>query len=134
MRLRATLMDRMGRDSERAAMIYLHGSDKGQQAIADTLSQLASDELKRGSKQPTNQPTNAARPRRSRSGTQAPGGLLTVDGRPRETGPDLRWKLGAPSATRTRDLLLRRHNRPSAVQTSEHARRRRAKQPQAVAL
>jgi hypothetical protein len=26
----------MGHDSERAAMIYLHGSDKRQQAIADT--------------------------------------------------------------------------------------------------
>jgi integrase len=54
------LMDRMGHDSERAAMIYLHGSDKRQQAIADTLSQLATDELKRG----------ASRPRGGRSGTQ----------------------------------------------------------------
>ncbi len=25
-----------------------------------------------------------------------------------ETGTDLRWEVGAPSATRTRDLLLRR--------------------------
>ena len=32
------LMDWIGHDSERAAMIYLHGSDKRQQAIADTLS------------------------------------------------------------------------------------------------
>jgi integrase len=40
------LMDRMGHDSERAAMIYLHGSDKRQQAIANTLDQLARDELK----------------------------------------------------------------------------------------
>jgi hypothetical protein len=40
----------------------------------------------------------------------------------------------APSATRTRDLLLRRHNHPSAVQTSKHARHQRTKQPQAVAL
>jgi tetratricopeptide (TPR) repeat protein len=39
----------MGHDSERAAMIYLHGSDARQQAIADTLSQLARDELKQGS-------------------------------------------------------------------------------------
>jgi integrase len=44
------LMDRMGHDSERAAMIYLHGSDARQQAIAETLSKLASDELKHGSK------------------------------------------------------------------------------------
>jgi hypothetical protein len=40
----------------------------------------------------------------------------------------------ASSATRTRDLLLRRHNRPSTVQTSNDARYPRAKQPQAVAL
>jgi len=43
------LMDRMGHDSERAALIYLHGSDARQQAIADTLSQLARDELAQGS-------------------------------------------------------------------------------------
>ena len=58
------LMDRMGHDSDRASMIYLHGSDKRQQAIADSLSQLASDELKRGSKR------NAARPCAGRPGTQ----------------------------------------------------------------
>ena len=34
----------------------------------------------------------------------------------------------APSATRTRDLLLRRHNRPSALQTSNDVRHQRAKQ------
>jgi hypothetical protein len=73
-------MDRMGHDSERAAMIYLHGSAKRRQAIADTLSQLASEELKRGSKR------NAARPRGSRSGTEAPRGFLTVEGRPGEPG------------------------------------------------
>jgi hypothetical protein len=70
----------MGHDSERAAMIYLHGSAKRRQAIADTLSQLASEELKRGSKR------NAARPRGSRSGTEAPRGFLTVEGRPGEPG------------------------------------------------
>ena len=121
-------MDRMGHDSERAAMIYLHGSHKRVQAIADTLSQLASEELKRGSKR------NATRPRGSRSVTEAPRGFLTVAGRPGKTGADLQGKLGAPSATRTRDLLLRRHNRPSAVQTSNDARHQRAKQPQAVAV
>jgi len=51
-----------------------------------------------------------------------------------ETGADLRWKVSAPSATRTRDLLLRRHTDPSAVQTRNDARHRRAKQPQAVAV
>jgi hypothetical protein len=44
------LMDRMGHDSERAALVYLHGSDERQHQIADTLSQIARDELKRGSK------------------------------------------------------------------------------------
>jgi integrase len=44
------LMDRMGHDSERAAMIYLHGSDERQHQIADALSKLTWDELKRGSK------------------------------------------------------------------------------------
>jgi hypothetical protein len=43
-------MDRMGHDSERAALIYLHGSDARQQAIADTVDKLARDELKRASK------------------------------------------------------------------------------------
>ena len=44
------LMDRMGHDSQRAAMVYLHGSAERQHQIADTLSKLARDELKRGSK------------------------------------------------------------------------------------
>jgi integrase len=58
------LMDRMGHDSERAALIYLHGSDARQQAIADSLSQLARGEL---------QQVNGAKPgqaARKRSGTQ----------------------------------------------------------------
>ena len=41
------LMARMGYDSERAAMIYLHGSDARQHEIADTLSKLTRDELSR---------------------------------------------------------------------------------------
>jgi integrase len=44
------LMDRMGHDSERAALIYLHGSDARQQQIADSLSQLARDALKQQGK------------------------------------------------------------------------------------
>jgi len=54
--------------------------------------------------------------------------------RSREAAPDLAILVGAPSATRTRDLLLRRHNRPSAVQTSNDARHPGAKPPQAVAV
>jgi hypothetical protein len=43
-------MDRMGHDSERAAMIYLHGSDARQHEIADSLSRLAREQLNQGSK------------------------------------------------------------------------------------
>jgi site-specific recombinase XerD len=35
------LMDRMGHDSERATMIYLHGSDERKHAIADTTVSIA---------------------------------------------------------------------------------------------
>jgi hypothetical protein len=52
----------------------------------------------------------------------------------RETASDLAILVCAPSATRTRDLLLRRHNHPSAVQTSNDARHQRAKQLKAVAV
>src|ERR1022692_3853796 len=58
------LMDRMGHDSERAAMIYLHGSDARHHEIADSLSKLAREELKRGSKGTGRQPGG------KRSGTQ----------------------------------------------------------------
>ena len=57
------LMDRMGHDSERAAMIYLHGSDARQHEIADSLSKLVRQELKRGS-------TGTNRADQKRSGTQ----------------------------------------------------------------
>jgi hypothetical protein len=39
------LMDRMGHSSTRAAMIHIHGNDARQHEIADTLSQLARQEL-----------------------------------------------------------------------------------------
>ena len=58
------LMDRMGHDSERAALIYLHGSDRRQQAIADALSDLARDELEKAGKRGAHTGT------RRRSGTQ----------------------------------------------------------------
>jgi hypothetical protein len=43
-------MERMGHDSERAALVYLHSSEERRHQIADTLSKLATEELKRGSK------------------------------------------------------------------------------------
>jgi len=57
-------MDRMGHDSERAAMIYLHGSDARQHQIADSLSKLARDELRRSGT------AKAGKPARKPSGTQ----------------------------------------------------------------
>jgi hypothetical protein len=38
------------RVAERAALVYLHSSEERQHQIADTLSKLATEELKRGSK------------------------------------------------------------------------------------
>jgi integrase len=58
------LMDRMGHDSERAAMIYLHGSDARQHEIADSLSRLAREQLQRGGEGTGSQAS------RKRSGTQ----------------------------------------------------------------
>jgi integrase len=57
------LMDRMGHDSERAAMIYLHGSDERQHVIAGTLSKLVRGELKLSA-------TGKEAASRKRSGTQ----------------------------------------------------------------
>ncbi len=58
------LMDRMGHSSPRAALIYLHGSDARQRAIADSLDKLAQGELQR---QSNRQPKRA---RSDRSGTR----------------------------------------------------------------
>jgi integrase len=58
------LMDRMGHSSPRAALIYLHGSDARQQAIAEGLSELAGPELRKGRRRPS------GRGAPGRSGTQ----------------------------------------------------------------
>jgi integrase len=57
------LMDRMGHDSERAAMIYLHGSDARQHEIADSLSKLAKQGRKAGTKRKTGKRTGTQRAR-----------------------------------------------------------------------
>jgi integrase len=44
------LMARMGHDSERAALIYLHSSDKRQRALADAVGKAARAELARSKK------------------------------------------------------------------------------------
>ncbi len=52
----------MGHDSERAAMIYLHGSDARQHQIADSLSKLAREELKLSSKRAAGQASEKRSP------------------------------------------------------------------------
>jgi hypothetical protein len=63
----------MGHDSERAAMTYLRGRGERQQAIADPLSQLATDELKRGS-------NRSAQVRRPRAGAPTSAGSTSGPG------------------------------------------------------
>ena len=59
------LIDRMRHSTTRAAMVYLHGSDERQRAIADALSKHAEDELGRSKKRRSG--TQRARRRRSAS-------------------------------------------------------------------
>ncbi len=59
------LMDRMGHSSTRAALIYLHGSDARQRAIADGLYRLVQREMRGG---------NQGRSKRSRKNDRARGG------------------------------------------------------------
>lgn len=65
------LMERMGHDSERAALIYLHSSDERQHQIADTLSQLATEVLKRVSKRQGGQSARRSGTQRARNRKQA---------------------------------------------------------------
>jgi len=65
------LMDRMGHSSPRAALIYLHGSDVRQQAIANGLSELAGPELRKGRRRPSGRGTS------DRSGTKGPRRIMT---------------------------------------------------------
>jgi hypothetical protein len=58
-------MDRMGHSTSRAAMVYLHGSDERQQAIADVLSRQAAAQLGRATRKSSG--TQRARQRRSAS-------------------------------------------------------------------
>ncbi len=59
------LMDRLGRSTTRAALIYLHGSDERQQAVAKALSKLTADAL--NPRPPNPSGTQRARRRRGAS-------------------------------------------------------------------
>jgi len=85
-------------------MIYLHGSDERQHQIADNLSKLATEELKRAASARSGQASTKAIGHAT--GTESEASLLKIIRRRRETGPDLPVDTSAPSATRTRDLLL----------------------------
>jgi integrase len=91
------LMDRMGHSTTRAAMVYLHGSDERQQAIADALSRQAEDELGRSKKQQSDA-----------AGTAAAERIVSADYYPGYMRIDLGSWFCAPGRIRTRDPLLRR--------------------------
>ena len=59
------LMDRMGHSTTRAALLYLHGSDERQHAVADAMSELAKDALT--GQRPRRSGTQRARKRRTAS-------------------------------------------------------------------
>ena len=61
------LMDRMGHASARAALLYLHGSDERQQAIAAALSKRAAAELE-----------GHGSGHRARNGTATGNGIVTT--------------------------------------------------------
>jgi Phage integrase family len=93
------LMERMGHSTTRAALTYLHASDERQRVIAEALSKISNSELKR---------RGSARSDRHATGTKAAWRIVKIIGVCGDTWPDLVIHSGAPSATRTRDLLLRR--------------------------
>ena len=99
------LMDRMSHDSTKAAMIYLHGNDGRQQEIADSLSKLAREELKRGSRRAAAALSGGRRPRNGHETATVPcdHAALACRYRVRPAG-----ERGAPGRTRTCDRLLRR--------------------------
>ena len=61
----------MGHDSERAALVYLHSRGERQHQIADTLSQLGTKELKRGTKRQSGQSARRSGTQRARNRKQA---------------------------------------------------------------
>jgi hypothetical protein len=61
-------MDRMGHSSTRAALIYLHGSDARQRAIADGLSKLVQREIRSTDQKRRKRPRRQDRARRGHGG------------------------------------------------------------------
>lgn len=65
------LMVRMGHDSERAALIYLHSSREGQRAPADAVGKAARAELAKSKPRKTAKPPGTRRARNSRSASES---------------------------------------------------------------
>ena len=56
-------MARMGHDSKRAALIYLHSSDKRQRTLADAVAKAARAELAQSEKRKTAKPSGTRKAR-----------------------------------------------------------------------
>jgi integrase len=64
------LMARMGHDSERAAMVYLHSSRERQRALADAVGKAAQAELAKSNKRMVAKPSGTKRARNRRPGSE----------------------------------------------------------------
>jgi hypothetical protein len=65
-------MVRMGHDSERAALIYLHSSAKRQRALADAVGEAARADLAKSKKRKAAQRSGIRMARNRRSATETP--------------------------------------------------------------
>jgi integrase len=65
------LMARMGHDSERAAMIYLHSSHERQRALADAVGKAARVELAKSKPRDQSKPSGTRRARNRRAGKES---------------------------------------------------------------
>jgi Phage integrase family len=103
------LMARMGHSTSRAALIYQHSTDQRQRVLADAVDKTARAELRQARKKPA-KIARAARHSRASDGcgTESETCLMKIICLGRKMRSDLAILRGAPSATRTRDLLLRR--------------------------
>jgi hypothetical protein len=64
-------MARMGHDSERAAMIYLHSSRERQRALADAVGKAARVELAKSKPRDQSKPSGTRRARNRRAGKES---------------------------------------------------------------
>jgi hypothetical protein len=65
------LMARMGHDSERAAMIYLHSSRERQRALADAVGEAARGELAKSTARKARESSGTQRARNRRPGPES---------------------------------------------------------------